>query len=159
MIDGHHDESADNETSRSWLAWSGPNYVNSSCDNCHHPATAARRWRTSACRSTNGCSRSRALKASRIRCSAPFLQPQGAGSSAARAKSRSRSGSRKNGLRSPQYAFAGLKPALFSARIAPQLVGMGLLEAIDEQTILAFEDVNDSNGDGISGKAQISAIR
>jgi CxxC motif-containing protein (DUF1111 family) len=33
-------------------------------------------------------------------------------------------------------------------------VGIGLLEAIPESTILAREDVNDTNGDGISGKAQ-----
>jgi CxxC motif-containing protein (DUF1111 family) len=32
-------------------------------------------------------------------------------------------------------------------------VGIGLLEAIPEATILAKEDVNDANGDGISGKA------
>ncbi|MEO1083865.1 MAG: di-heme oxidoredictase family protein, partial [Acidobacteriota bacterium] len=31
---------------------------------------------------------------------------------------------------------------------------MGLLEAIPETAILALEDVNDSDGDGISGKAQ-----
>jgi CxxC motif-containing protein (DUF1111 family) len=62
----------------------------------------------------------------------------------------------ENGLRTPHYAFAGAAPALFSARIAPQLVGMGLLEAIDESTILALEDVNDANGDGVSGKVQVS---
>ena len=39
-----------------------------------------------------------------------------------------------NGLRSPNYAFSDVSPVNFSARIAPQLVGMGLLEAIDEAT-------------------------
>jgi len=59
------------------------------------------------------------------------------------------------GLRSPVYSFA-TEPALVSARLAPQLVGLGLLEAVAESTILAFEDVNDANADGISGKAQLS---
>ena len=35
-----------------------------------------------------------------------------------------------NGLRSPNFSFSGAAPSNFSARIAPQLVGMGLLEAI-----------------------------
>jgi CxxC motif-containing protein (DUF1111 family) len=61
-----------------------------------------------------------------------------------------------DGLRSPEYAFSKQKPALFSARIAPQLVGLGLLEAVPESTVLALQDVDDRNGDGISGKIQIS---
>ncbi|MDN4502573.1 di-heme oxidoredictase family protein [Alteromonadaceae bacterium BrNp21-10] len=59
----------------------------------------------------------------------------------------------ENGLRSPNYEFSQGTPAQFSARIAPQLVGLGLLEAIPESTILDMEDVDDSNADGISGKA------
>lgn len=43
--------------------------------------------------------------------------------------------------------------ALFSPRIGPPVFGLGLLEAIPEQDILAREDVNDANADGISGKA------
>lgn len=39
-----------------------------------------------------------------------------------------------------------------SPRIANQIVGLGLLEAVPEATILAFADANDNNGDGISGK-------
>ena len=60
----------------------------------------------------------------------------------------------QNGLRSPNYTFSNGTPAQFSARIAPQLVGLGLLEAIAETTILAREDINDTDNDGISGKAQ-----
>ena len=59
-----------------------------------------------------------------------------------------------NGLRSPNYAFSKNTPAQFSARIAPQLVGLGLLEAIPETAVLALEDITDANNDGISGKAQ-----
>ena len=38
-------------------------------------------------------------------------------------------------------------------RIAPQVAGLGLLENIPEADILANEDVDDLDGDGISGKA------
>jgi CxxC motif-containing protein (DUF1111 family) len=40
-----------------------------------------------------------------------------------------------------------------SPRIANQIIGLGLLEAVSESTILGFSDENDSNKDGISGKA------
>lgn len=42
---------------------------------------------------------------------------------------------------------------LISPRVANQVMGLGLLEAIDESTLLAFADENDANGDGISGRA------
>jgi CxxC motif-containing protein (DUF1111 family) len=41
----------------------------------------------------------------------------------------------------------------FSARIAPPMIGLGLLEAIPEAAILANADPDDSDGDGISGRA------
>lgn len=41
---------------------------------------------------------------------------------------------------------------LLSARVAPPVFGLGLLEGISEATILAFADEFDSDGDGISGK-------
>lgn len=40
-----------------------------------------------------------------------------------------------------------------SPRLAPRLVGMGLLENIPESTILSFVDAADVNKDGITGKA------
>lgn len=43
-------------------------------------------------------------------------------------------------------------PMLISARIASPIIGLGLLEAISEQTLLTLADENDNNGDGISGK-------
>ncbi|MBV1859833.1 MAG: thiol oxidoreductase, partial [Nannocystaceae bacterium] len=64
---------------------------------------------------------------------------------------------RADGLRSPQYAFSSDPPERFSARLAPSLVGMGLLEAIGETTVLAWEDAADADGDGISGRAQVVA--
>ncbi|WP_417515402.1 di-heme oxidoredictase family protein [Minwuia sp.] len=40
-----------------------------------------------------------------------------------------------------------------SPRIAPPMIGLGLLEAIPEADILAAEDPDDRDGDGISGRA------
>jgi CxxC motif-containing protein (DUF1111 family) len=51
----------------------------------------------------------------------------------------------------PVYAFKGAVPSLFSVRQAPQVIGMGLLEAIPETTILALSDPEDKNGDGVRG--------
>lgn len=42
---------------------------------------------------------------------------------------------------------------LLSPRVANQMIGLGLLEAIPETTILALADEDDRNGDGISGRA------
>ena len=62
-------------------------------------------------------------------------------------------------LRSPAYSieeprFGPLHPELMiSPRIAPATIGMGLLEAIPEDTILAAADPDDADGDGISGRA------
>jgi CxxC motif-containing protein (DUF1111 family) len=64
-------------------------------------------------------------------------------------------------LRSPTYtiteaAFGALSPELqISPRIAPQMIGLGLLEAIPAADILARQDPDDANGDGISGRANI----
>jgi CxxC motif-containing protein (DUF1111 family) len=57
-------------------------------------------------------------------------------------------------LRKPDYAFTGVAPSNFSARLAPQLVGLGLLEAVSESAILALADPDDANADGISGRIQ-----
>jgi CxxC motif-containing protein (DUF1111 family) len=40
----------------------------------------------------------------------------------------------------------------FSARVARKVIGSGLLEAIDERTIMLRADQKDCNGDGISGR-------
>lgn len=57
-------------------------------------------------------------------------------------------------LQKPNYTFSGTTPAFFSVRLAPQLVGMGLLEAVSESTIQALADPNDADHDGISGRIQ-----
>lgn len=61
-------------------------------------------------------------------------------------------------LMRPSYALSNPYQALpsnleISPRIAPPVIGLGLLEAIKEADILALADENDRNGDGISGRA------
>lgn len=61
-------------------------------------------------------------------------------------------------LRVPTYeivepAFGPLPDnILTSPRLAPQVIGMGLLQAIPTESILAAADPEDINGDGISGR-------
>lgn len=60
-------------------------------------------------------------------------------------------------LRVPAYAFTALympMPAgvLLSARVAPPVFGLGLLEALSDESILANADADDKDGDGISGR-------
>ena len=59
-------------------------------------------------------------------------------------------------LRKPNYVFSGITPSHFSVRMAPPLIGMGLIEAIDESSILALADPQDDDGDGISGRIQVT---
>ncbi len=61
-------------------------------------------------------------------------------------------------LRKPEYLVKNPYiplPAVYalSARMAPPVFGVGLLENIPEQTILSFVDAGDKNGDGVTGKA------
>ncbi len=68
-------------------------------------------------------------------------------------------------LRAPTYtiadpAYGPLAPDLMtSPRVAPQMIGLGLLEAIPAADILAHADPEDANGDGISGRANIVMSR
>ncbi len=57
-------------------------------------------------------------------------------------------------LQITDLAYGEMHPqTLFSARIAPPMIGLGLLEAISDTDILAQEDIDDKNADGISGRA------
>jgi CxxC motif-containing protein (DUF1111 family) len=56
-------------------------------------------------------------------------------------------------LQKPNYTFSPYTPAFYSVRLAPQLVGMGLLEALSENTIQTLADAN--NVGGISGRLQM----
>jgi CxxC motif-containing protein (DUF1111 family) len=61
-------------------------------------------------------------------------------------------------LASPRYELRDLAygdlPAdiMISPRTAPQMIGLGLLQAIDEADLLAYADADDADGDGISGR-------
>ena len=49
--------------------------------------------------------------------------------------------------------YGTLSPdTLLSARIGPQMIGMGLLEAVPPETILERADPADADGDGVSGR-------
>lgn len=62
-------------------------------------------------------------------------------------------------LRRPTYRIADLgygplhAKTMVSPRMAPQMIGLGLIEGIPAEDILAREDPEDRDGDGISGRA------
>jgi CxxC motif-containing protein (DUF1111 family) len=64
-------------------------------------------------------------------------------------------------LRKPSYAVSdlGFGPlegdVTLSPRIAPPMIGMGLIQAIHASDLLAKADPDDKDGDGISGKAAL----
>ncbi len=61
-------------------------------------------------------------------------------------------------LRAPSYeivdlGYGPMRPdVMLSPRVAPPMIGLGLLEAVPEEQILARADPDDADGDGISGK-------
>lgn len=61
-------------------------------------------------------------------------------------------------LQKPSYSFTNLNygemvsNVQVSPRVANQMVGLGLLDAIPEETLLSYADENDSDGDGVSGR-------
>ena len=71
------------------------------------------------------------------------------------------SGAETASLRTPTYdlqslGYGPLHPdAMISPRVAPQMIGLGLLDAIPAADILARADPDDVDNDGISGRAQI----
>jgi CxxC motif-containing protein (DUF1111 family) len=66
-------------------------------------------------------------------------------------------------VRKPTYSITGLNygpldpEIMISPRVAPQMIGLGLLEAIHEGDIRALADPDDKDGDGISG--EVSEVR
>lgn len=147
-INGTHDEDAANGVHPAMNGKAGSRWINERCTACHERNGAAPvaangelldRW-VFKIGDANG---NPTANKGRI------LQPKGNGEGNVSIQS----WSQNNGLRSPNYQFTNGRPATFSARIAPRLVGLGLLEAIPESTVLGWEDPNDANGDGISGRA------
>jgi CxxC motif-containing protein (DUF1111 family) len=55
-------------------------------------------------------------------------------------------------LQQPNYTFSPHTPAFYSVRVAPQLVGLGLLEAVSESTI---EGLSGAQQNGINGTVRV----
>lgn len=155
MTSGAHDESAENGTFDALVGLAGPLHINTSCDSCHTRngrASVAElgepldRWvvKIGAEDGSPDPQRGRVLQGS---------STQGDGEGTVHIAEWVET---EDGLRRPVYAFSQDEPARFSARLSPSLVGLGLLEAVAETVVLEWEDPNDDDGDGISGRAQLS---
>jgi CxxC motif-containing protein (DUF1111 family) len=148
--DGSHSEGQGNPAFSELADRLGTNYINRSCISCH-----ARNGR--ALPPATGVSLDDFVVKVGDEDGNPHphlgsvLQPQSTGGSREGGVSIS-SWTESDGLRTPQYDFAGVTPDRYSVRIAPQLVGLGLLEAIPEAAIAAMADPDDDDGDGISGR-------
>lgn len=153
--DGSHNESTDNPRFPELAGRLGPRYVNRSCVACHAqngralPPAEGVTLDQYVVRVGDASGHPHPLLGS-------VLQPRSIGGPPEATASLSR-WSEADGLRTPHYQFSGVTPERFSARLAPQLVGMGLLEAIPESAIEARADPNDANGDGISGRVRTVA--
>ena len=154
FTNGKHDESDENGIFDEMVGKAGPNYVNSSCVQCHNrngraPVAAIGEPLTKWVFKVGDSAGNPSPSIGRV------LQPNNVNGVASGEGNVSISSfTEVNGLRKPNFQFERGAPAQYSARIAPQLVGMGLLEAIPESAVLALADESDANGDGISGKAQ-----
>ncbi|MFK8028667.1 MAG: di-heme oxidoredictase family protein [Gammaproteobacteria bacterium] len=153
--DGIHDERADNPVWTEQLGKAGNHYVNLSCALCHVRNGRALvadvgadldKWvfKVGDANGDPDAQIGRVLQPNKI----------GAGTSEGTV-SLGQWTDLPNGLRSPNYVFSNGAPERFSARIAPQLVGLGLLEAVPESVILEWADAGDSDGDGISGRPSV----
>ncbi|GAA3946379.1 di-heme oxidoredictase family protein [Allohahella marinimesophila] len=156
FLDGSHDENPENGTFGTMAGKAGTHYINDRCAGCHvrngrapvaANGDALDRWVFRIGDASGGPDPERGR----------VLQPRNVGINDASAGEGVPSiafWSEANGLRSPNYEFSYGAPETFSARLAPNINGIGLLEAIPEASILAKADPDDRNGDGISGRAQ-----
>ena len=151
--DGSHDEAIENANFPELANTLGTNYINRSCIACHAKNGRAIPPAVGQPLSQYVVKVGDATGAPHPQLGA-ILQPQFTTGSAEGGVTLS-SWTESGGLRSPVYAFTGVTPTNYTARIAPQLVGMGLLEAIDEADIIALADEADSNSDGISGRLSL----
>ena len=151
--DGTHDESSDNPPWQQQAGKAGPLYVAESCAACHPnngralppaPGTALDRF---VVRVGDASGNPDPLLGA-------VLQPHGT-SGAGEGDVVLKRWIERRGLRRPRFAFRGPVPARYSVRMPPPLVGLGLLEAIPEDAIVARADPDDRDGDGISGRAHV----
>ena len=155
--DGSHDERHDNPIWTEQIGKAGNHYVNESCANCHvrngralveDTGVNLEKW---VFKVADADGNPDPLMGS-------VLQPEQSGSQTPEGTVQLGPWTElPNGLRSPNYVFSNGEPAKFSARIAPQLVGNGLLDAVAETTILewAEQDNVDANDNGITGRASL----
>ena len=151
--DGSHNESPENSSFTELAGLLGKNYVNRSCVSCHErngralPPPTEEPLRQYIVKVGDSAGNPDPMWGSVLQPLATSGSPEGSVSIS--------SWTQSDGLRSPNFSFTPSPPAGFSARIAPQLVGMGLLEAIVEADIQALADPNDDNSDGISGRLHL----
>ena len=153
FVNGSHDE-VDNPVWTENAGKAGPHYINNSCEACHtrngrslSPLAGAPLY-TSVVKVGDANGNPHPKLGS-------VLQPQSAGVGA-EGYAKLSAWTESDGLRKPAYSFeGGPVPTNFSVRSSPQLVGMGLLEAIPEAFVQGLADPDDANGDGISGRMNI----
>jgi CxxC motif-containing protein (DUF1111 family) len=144
--DGHHDEHVENPAWTEQVGKLGPLFINKACNACH--------FENSRAVPTTGALNKYVVKVGDEMGNPTAewggaLQPGGGEPAPSIA-----SWTEENGLRKPVFSFAGGTPTNFSPRVSPQLVGMGLLEAIPETEILKLADPDDANQDGVSGRVR-----
>ena len=151
---GLHDEPM-NDSFPELKGKAGPNFVNNSCNACHNnngralPPALGKELAQYVVKVGDGNGNAHPNLGA-------VLQPKSAVKGASEGSVSISGWTEANGLRKPIYGFTGTSiPTQFSARISPQLVGMGLLEAISESDIQALADPDDANHDGISGRMRI----
>jgi CxxC motif-containing protein (DUF1111 family) len=148
--DGSHDESAENPVWDEQAGKQGPNSINHACISCHInngrslPPDVGVPLEQFVIKVGDANGAPDAMLGG-------AMQPQGGGEGSVSIGSWTEA----DGLRSPNFEFSGATVTNFSPRATPQLVGMGLLEAISEYDIAALGDPDDKNGDGISGRMHV----
>ncbi|HSC86003.1 MAG TPA: di-heme oxidoredictase family protein, partial [Polyangiaceae bacterium] len=153
FLDGKHDEDPANPVWTEQAGKLGPLYVNHACDACHTRNTRALAPEAGSLldqyivKVADADADVHALFGALLQPGEDLGASEGTVTLARWVEA--------DGLRRPEYSFTPSAPARFSARAAPQLVGMGLLEAIPESAILAHVDAEDADGDGISGRARV----
>lgn len=153
FVDGAHDEASANPAWRRQAGKAGPLYVEESCTACHVnngrglPPEPGAALRGAVVRVGDAAGNPDPLLGS-------LLQPRGS-DGAGEGEAFLKRWVEKAGLRRPRFAFDGAAPSHFSVRIPPPLVGLGLLEAIPEDAVVARADPDDRDGDGISGRVRV----
>jgi CxxC motif-containing protein (DUF1111 family) len=153
FLDGSHDEDPENPRWEEQAGKLGPRYINDACDSCHARNTRALPPNVGAPLNQYVVKVGAASGGPHGLFGAVFQPGDALG--AAEGEVSIERWIEEEGLRRPSYSFTPRTPERFSVRAAPQLVGMGLLEAIPESAILESADPEDADGNGISGRIRI----